>query len=491
VWIAGGVIAAIIIGAVATRGGDETAEADPEIGPINTAEVVVTDLVQEVSLDGTLGTVAADPIVSTVEGIVTGVAATGSTVAEAETLYRVDDEPVVVLYGDAPTYRDLALGSDTMTVSAAGTGVVTDTAAPGSILEQGDVAYSIDGQPVIALYGTIPAYRTLQNQPTHMTGADVAQLERGLASLGHDLDGTLTIDDEFTDSTRLAVEDWQEALGVEVDGSVQPADVVFVPGPSQIVDLTVTTGDTLGQAAPVMSLATGWPMSGADVEQLEQALDDLGHDAAGSLEVDGVFTAETRQAILDMQTAVGQQPDGVVNLGDAVFLPGPIRVEEQLAAAGSTVMPGAPVVAISSSEQVVRVAVPAADQALTHVGDPVMVVLPTFDETTGTVTAVSTTATVDQEGETLFEAIVTLDDPTVAGDLNEAPVEVKIAGNTETGVLAVPVGALLALTEGGYAVEVETAGGYQLVPVDAGFFADGLVAVTSDSLSAGDVVTIP
>ena len=59
-------------------------------------------------------------------------------------------------------------------------------------------------------------------------------------------------------------------------------------------------------------------------------------------------------------------------------------------------------------------------------------------------------------------------------------------------VLAVPVSALLALSEGGYAVEIDDgAGGTALVGVEAGMYADGWVEVTSAQLEAGMRVVTP
>ena len=60
--------------------------------------------------------------------------------------------------------------------------------------------------------------------------------------------------------------------------------------------------------------------------------------------------------------------------------------------------------------------------------------------------------------------------------------------------LVVPVTALLAQASGGYAVEVAGAAGINhLVPVSLGLFddADGLVAVTSSRLTAGQAVVVP
>ena len=72
-------------------------------------------------------------------------------------------------------------------------------------------------------------------------------------------------------------------------------------------------------------------------------------------------------------------------------------------------------------------------------------------------------------------AVVLADEPT--GNLDSA---------TGAGVLA-----LLALAEGGYAVEVERDGRRQLIGVDTGLFAEGQVEVEGEGLQAGDRVVVP
>ena len=67
----------------------------------------------------------------------------------------------------------------------------------------------------------------------------------------------------------------------------------------------------------------------------------------------------------------------------------------------------------------------------------------------------------------------------------------SITTEVRRGVLAVPVGALLALAEGGYAVEVDRDGRRELVGVDTGLFADGQVEVAGQGLKAGDRVVVP
>ena len=88
---------------------------------------------------------------------------------------------------------------------------------------------------------------------------------------------------------------------------------------------------------------------------------------------------------------------------------------------------------------------------------------------------------------------VSLDHPKAAGSLNQAPVEVTITTGSVSNALVVPVDALLAQANGGYAVEVIGSGGrHHLVAVTPGVFDDaaGLVQVTGN-LAAGQKVVVP
>jgi hypothetical protein len=78
----------------------------------------------------------------------------------------------------------------------------------------------------------------------------------------------------------------------------------------------------------------------------------------------------------------------------------------------------------------------------------------------------------------------------VAEGLDQAPVDVRAVSEAVENVLAVPVSALLALAEGGYAIELVDGTGTTLVSVDPGFFADGWVEITGD-VQVGDVVVVP
>ena len=229
--------------------------------------------------------------------------------------------------------------------------------------------------------------------------------------------------------------------------------------------------------------------------QLEGALSDLGFNAGNTLEVDGIFTPETTQAVLDFQAASGLDQDGLLNLGEVVFLPGDLRITSLLATQGSSVGPGSPVLGISLTDKVVKTYLPADKQDLLEVGDAVTIEMPDFTEVTGSVVFVSNTAlaTGNDWDPPVFEVQIEFDDPSVAAGLDEAPVDVIVVSDSVDDVMAVPVSALLALLEGGYAVEVQTTGSrIELVAVEIGFFgSNNMIEIRSGEISPGDLVVVP
>ncbi len=480
-----GVLAALIVLSDDDAASDAATAAVP-----NTAEVVVADLVEQETFEATLGSVEDEPIQTQQAGTVTDVADAGTTVEQGQVLFFIDGEPVVLLEGDLPAYRDIAVGEDTLSLSGRTSGTLTSVPEVGAVLNQGDVLYTVDGEPVIVLYGDEPAYRTLYDAGTNLTGTDVFQLEQALVALGYDPDGTVSVDDEFTNSTELMVERWQEDVGAEVDGFVDLGEVVFLSGQSQVLEVLASPGDQATGA--ILTVSTGEPAAGFDVAQLESALLALGFDAGGALVADGIYSAETHDAVVEFQAAIGIEVDGVIHLGEVVFQPGAVRVTDVLASEATGVNPGSSILGVSTSEKVVRLDLPAANQGLIAAGDAVVVELPDFTEASATVVSVAQTATRTQEGGATFEVLIDLDDPSLAAQLDEAPVHVFVRSDSVENVLAIPVTSLVALLEGGYAVEfVDESGFTSLIPVEVGFFADGLVEVTSGSLQPGDLVVVP
>ena len=491
-WVLGGLIAAAAAAGwffiIQQSGSTDVASAT---GPLSTGQVVRTDLVQTESLDGILGRLDGDPVPAGTAGTVTTAADPGQTVRQGEVLLTVDANPVVLMYGETPAFRDLGPTEDTIAINSRGNGTVTSVVESGTSIVQGDVLYSVNGEPVAVLYGEVPAYRTLQDARTDLQGDDILQLEQALTDLGYN-GGTVTVDGTYTGNTAAMVEDWQADIGATTDGSVDLGEVVFIPGPAVVIDVGVAVGDGVNDGRLIANVTGTVPSQGADVQALEENLVALGFDAEGGMAADGVWDDATTEAVLLWQAEVGAETDGVVDLGEVVFAVGPLRVTEQIAGVGSSVNPGAPVLGVSSSDIVVTVALPSADQGALEAGDVVTVVLPGRVEAAATVTEVATIATVNQQDVASFDVTIVLDDSSLADGLDRAPVEVEYVTDTAFGVLAVPVTSLLVLAEGGYAVEVDTGSGQtQLIGVEPGFFADGLVEVDANGLSVGDRVVVP
>ena len=131
---------------------------------------------------------------------------------------------------------------DEVPVDAAGQGTLTWIAATGSTVGRGEPLFKLDERPVVALYGPVPLYRTLRQG---LAGADVRQLEENLSALGYT---GFTVDDNFTAGTAAAVREWQTKLGLAATGTVERGQVVFTPGPVRIAKHVARVGTANGRA---------------------------------------------------------------------------------------------------------------------------------------------------------------------------------------------------------------------------------------------------
>lgn len=224
---------------------------------------------------------------------------------------------------------------------------------------------------------------------------------------------------------------------------------------------------------------------GADVAQLEQNLTDLGFGA--DVIVDNEFDKHTAAAIKAWQDSRGFKKTGVVNLADIVVEHAPVRVAEHSANVGDQVSPK--ILSVTGAQQVVTLDVALDKVELLSPGAAIEVELPDDSRVPGTVATVGRAATVKQDGgSATIEASVALQAP--VSSLDAAPVDVVVSTPKATGVLVVPIRALVALAEGGYAVEKVSGASTQLVAVKPGAFGDGIVAITGTGIAEGDTVVV-
>ena len=364
VWLALGLVLAAAVG-IGTRlwtGGAATESSQLELGPVATAEVTRATLTATETWDGTLGHGA--PFTVTAQG-------TGSS-------------------------------SEMESESSSPSSTVTRLPDQGAAVGRGDVLYRVNEDPVTLLLGRIPMYRDLAPGDS---GPDVRQLETNLVKFGY---AGFTADDEYTSSTAGEVRDWQADTGALVTGVVSQASVVFMPGGGRVDSLRVAVGDA--------------------------------------------------------------------------------------------VSPGAPVLDITGTEQVVSLEVEVDERDLVELGTEVTVALPDGTEVVGTVTSLNVVEAEPSAGVTegaapaptdpIAEVEVTLAEA-APKEFIGGPVDVIVGVDERTDVLSVPVNALLALSEGGYGLEVVgDDASTEIVAVETGLFAEGRVEVSGADIAEGTVVGV-
>jgi hypothetical protein len=288
------------------------------------------------------------------------------------------------------------------------TGTVTWLPSAGLVIRQGQVLYRVDGEPVVLLYGSTPAYRNLSPGET---GVDVAELNADLVTL------------RYASTSQI------------------PADST-------------------------------------------------------------TFTSGTAAAVQKLQAVLGEAQTGSLTLGQAAFEPSAVRVTAVSATLGGLTGVGQPLLAATSTTRQVTVDLDADLQSQVRVGDRVTITLPDNTTTAGVISSVGTVATTpassggsDAGNSTATVTVeITPTEPAATGTWDQAPVGVAINEVTVPDALVVQIGALIALSSGGYAVEVvdpdET---HHLVDVSVGIIdgPGGLAQVSGSGLVAGQQVVIP
>ncbi|MGH3808746.1 MAG: peptidoglycan-binding domain-containing protein [Pseudonocardiaceae bacterium] len=287
---------------------------------------------------------------------------------------------------------------DPVPVSATGTGTLTWIAPVGSTVKQGEPLFRVNERPVVALYGPVPMYRTLDDG---VEGTDVQQVQENLAELGYT---GFTVDGTYSLATAEAVRTWQADLGLPQTRTIEPGQVVFTLGPVRIAEHTARVGDSIG-----------------------------GGEGRG----------------------------------------------------------GASVLSYTGTSRLVTVRLDVTDLALAVEGRTVTVTVPGVGAVEGEISQVGSVVTGQEDAPPAIQVTVTIADQEALGSLDAAPVDVGFVSEERNDVLAVPVAALLALTEGGFGVEIIDGNTTRIVAVKTGMFAAGRVEVSGEGIAEGVTVGVP
>lgn len=161
------------------------------------------------------------------------------------------------------TYRAHADGSP-YTVINQSHGTYTKLPAAGQMIRQGQVLYRVNNNPVVLLDGATPAYRTLS---AGMTGPDVAELNANLIALGYASSAQLSrTSASFDAATAAAVKKLQAAVGLKQTGRLTLGQALFEPTAVRVTAVSALLG---GRAQPGQTTLEGT----SSARQVQVALD--------------------------------------------------------------------------------------------------------------------------------------------------------------------------------------------------------------------------
>ncbi len=306
----------------------------------------------------------------------------------------------------------------------------------GQDIKEDQSVYAVSGEPVPLLYGAVPAYRAFYKGMSG--GGDVGALTHDLIALGYG-DG-LTQSNHYSAATAAAVERWQKARGLPTTGEILLGEVVFEPGPIRVTSVTPSVGESTGSGGGggtgnaggggTILTATGTaPVVSVDLDVTQEYLVKPG-DKVSVVLPDGTSTVRGR----------------VESIGNVATCPGGSGTGSGSGGSGGGTADQPPCSSSGSS---------------------------------GTDSSPTVTVTIILNGTPKGAA------------LDQAPVNVNITTQTAGNVLAVPVNALLALSEGGYGVDVVTGGTSHLVAVTTGLYSNSMVQVSGSGIAPGERVEVP
>ncbi len=237
---------------------------------------------------------------------------------------------------------------------------------------------------------------------------------------------------------------------------------------------------------------------GEDIRQLQQNLTDFGFYSG---DVDGGFDWLTRQAVRDWQKRVGLPQTGALSPSNVVVADAPgIRIAQVTARLGDT---GASPATYTETTLRASAKLTAAQARELTAGTPVTVTLPDGTTIDTTLAAIDPGGQPTGEGDATTSPTATIEFPDQEALAATGAVAVRVVVNNDqaqTPTLVVPVTALLAIADGGYAVEVYANERITRTPVRLGLVADARAQVLASGpdvdggsgpiLDAGDLVVL-
>ena len=516
----------------------ETLSSTPKSLELTTVSIKKGDLENKEEYNGTLQQTDKKVLKTATAGVVTYLPDEGSVISFGEILFAIDNKPAILLEGETPFYRSLDMNSDPgkdieqLENALVFLGYAADDFVPDQTFDQetSDMLNSlftdygietkseITPEEQIAIKNKEDQIETIQDtiDSGGTTLAEVNNKKKTLDDLQEDSVTTLaevnnkkkTLDDAIENSTKENAA-WQAATNL-IDGYYQQIELLKdLTNPKTAAKSQDTRDDEIKNYEDLieeqkrireMEEGEGSVVDAAEalaIENAQKAYDEAlesynkGVDKAAELQ-------QAEEELEELQLAAKSETFSPTN---ALASETPIIVGSYITSEGSVVAANSQMYNISSTGVEVVFQIDASDQDMVSIGDSVEVELPSEDRIKATISYIDPVVTQGQNGNFIE---VKLDISSTEGFkvYDQAPVDVFVTSEVSQDVLYVPVNALIALAEGGYALEIyngesevgvfEGVSGVDTtyVGVKIGVFADGFVEV-SGNISEGMIVVVP
>lgn len=365
-------------------------------------------------------------------------------------------------------------------------GTFTWLPSVGAVIGRGGTLWRIDDAPVVLMYGAVPAYRTLKQGVSE--GPDITELNENLIDLGYDPYGAIADEESFGEATTAAVKRWQKAEGLPETGELELGRVVFAPSARRVTAVKVDFGQDPPGATPPTETGEykrvpkrhGNPKKPTKArhkpakEKKKPAHEEATKDspAKDSPAKESPAKKSPAKESPSKESPSGESSPGA---GEVVLTTTSTQQLVQLKVKPEQQQ-------LASRGETVTVQLPGGGDTPGRVTE------------VGTVASESSGAgnepkgSDDESGESTIPVTIALEHH--VPHLDEAPVSVELVKSIRREVLTVPATALIAIAGGGYAVEALASLGDRrvTVPVTPGMFADGYVQVEGAGVREGMTV---
>ena len=478
---------------------------------LTTVSIQKGDLAKKEEYNGTLRQTDKKILNSPTNGVVTFLPKEGSVVNFGEVLFIIDNKPVILLQGSTPFYRTLDLNSDPgvdilqVEEALVYLGYADSTFVPDEVFDEQTskmlntlyIDYGIDTKSEIT-----PTEQVLINQKQDEIELLENTVSDGGTTLSEVNNKKKLLDDAKENATKENAA-WQAAEN-EIERIQNLIDELTYESMSEDTRAgkKAQYEEDIKTQERIQSREAG-KESGIDateqlaIDNAQKAYDDTLESYNEGVDRDAEL-AKAREELNELQLSSISETFSPTN---AFASKTPIITGSIINDLGSAVALNSPLYNISSVGIEVVFQVDATDQETVTLGKNVEIELPTDERVPTVITFIDQVVTQTQAGD-FIEVVLEVLNPEEVEAYDQAPVKVFLTTEVSENVLYVPVNALLALAEGGYALEVyegvaegstfegESGVDTTYVAVEIGVFTDGFVEVIGN-IQEGQLVVVP